>query len=110
MKENREKKWKKKKWKKIKNGLKNNKLFLYVFLNLFNLFFSIILKLNKFKMHKILTNFNDILFSLVLFIVKPNIRKSFFLTFVFSFFSTFWNQTWPKRDYEIIRKRNWKEE
>ena len=57
-------------------------------------------------MHKILTNFNDILFSLVLFIVKPNIRKSFFLTFVFYFFSTFWNQTWPKRDYEIIRKRN----
>ena len=39
-------------------------------------------------MHKFLTNFNSILFSLIFFIVQPNMRKSFSFTF-FSFLNTF---------------------
>ena len=45
---------------KKKKRLKNNKLFLYVILNSFNLIFSIILILNNYKIHKFISNFNDI--------------------------------------------------
>ena len=45
---------------KQKNKLKNKKIFLYVFLNSFNFFFSIVLILNNFKLLKFLTNFNYI--------------------------------------------------
>ena len=38
--------------KKIKNRFEFNKLFLYVFLNSFYLFFSIITRLNNSKMYK----------------------------------------------------------
>ena len=45
---------------KKKKKIKSNKLFLYVSLNSFNLFFSILLRLNNFKLHIFLTNFNYI--------------------------------------------------
>ena len=55
-----ERKEREKEKKNKKNRLENNKLFLYISLKLFNLFFSIVLRLNNFKLHKFLINFNFI--------------------------------------------------
>ena len=49
-----------KKSEKNKKNIKNNKLFLYAFLNSFNLFFSIVLILNNLKLYKFIINFNYI--------------------------------------------------
>ena len=57
--------------KKIKNMFKVNRLFLDVSSNSFNLFLSIIKRLNDLKIHKLLINFNYFVF----FIIKLNIRK-----------------------------------
>ena len=75
---------------KIKNRLKNNLLFLYVFLNLYNLFFSIVLRLNNFKLHKFLTDFNYICF----FYSKIKYEKIIFLNNFFIFFIVYGNQTY----------------
>ena len=50
----------KEKVKKIKIKIKINKLFLYIILNSFQLFFSFMQRLKKIKMYEILTNFNYI--------------------------------------------------
>ena len=67
---------------KIKNRIELNKLILYVNLNTFYLFSC-----------KILRNFDYILFSFLFFRVKPNIRKSFYLIYIFLFLVLFGFQT-----------------
>ena len=71
-----------------KNKFKFNKLFLYNSLNSFYLFYFIITKLNNLKVHIFLINFNYILFCTIeLFsIVEPNMRKLFFIFFIFLIF------------------------
>ena len=48
--------------KEKKIEFKTNKLFLYVISNLFHLFFIFYVRLNNFKVHKILTKYNYISF------------------------------------------------
>ena len=62
-------------------------------------FSSLMLRLNDFKIHKVLTNFNYILFSFIFYLGHPNIRvNNIFLTFYFIFliffivFVSLWNQ------------------
>ena len=50
----------------------------------FTYFYLLYKYLNNLKIHKFLTNFNNISFSFVFFMVKPNMRKLFSFTF-FSF-------------------------
>ena len=74
-KENKEEVKEKKMLRKIKNKFKVNKLFVYIFLNSFYLFFFMVQGLDNFKICKISINFNYIWFSFIFFIVKPNKRK-----------------------------------
>ena len=80
----------KKNWRKIKNKFKLNKLILYVYLNSFYLFLSIIIQeLRNFKICKNLRNFDYILFYFIFFTVKSNMKKLFSLV-IFFLSNTFW--------------------
>ena len=66
---------------KIKQILKR------IFFQTYLIYFSfLMLRLNNFKIHKVLTNFNYILFSFIFYLGHPNIRVNhIFLTFFFFF-------------------------
>ena len=66
-----------------KKKFKVNKLFLYISSNSYTLFFYSIKNLNNLKLYKILTNLNYILFSLIFFILKLDIRKLIFISIFF---------------------------
>ena len=67
---------------------------------LFYIYFN---KLNKLKIHKVLINFNYILFFNIFLIGQPNISKSFSLILLFFFFNAFWNHTY---NFNILKFLN----
>ena len=91
---------------KIKNKFKFNKLFLYVSLNSFHLFFFLITILNNLKTYKILINFNYIYIYIYFFFHSKTKHKivfffSLFLVFFRNHFFFFFEDTFLGIDKDI---------